>query len=429
MIAGQDKYGFAIELQRLWTQKYERLEWVKEEIASDIQQWRSQPDAYPKPRSFLRSRTGLLVTAAVFGFVLFAVLLSLTYVTSQGGAINGLKATLKAVSTITLAPLPAAAGDSTGTTNPTGAAANVSALAIVDNTIWAATDGGLVRWNPDGTGHAFDMRDFNFPNNEPGSIVAALDGTLWIGAGGVAHVGPEGDRLQYLGYYNKNDGLGTGVVRTLMIDTDGSIWAGGPKQTESPLSHFTADSGTWRTDEIPIDSSALQDVELNIQSLLRSRDGALWLGLQRDGILRWDGNEWTHFGEAQGVSRSSDADRRIRRLLQDRKGMIWAAASDQGLLRFDPAQGRWQQIAVVHDNPPIRTIAEFAAGELWAAGDGIVAYSTDGGQSWTQVGSASDGLGTGVDAIVQDATGQVWIGAYNGGISVYDHGRWKQLQR
>jgi ligand-binding sensor domain-containing protein len=170
-------------------------------------------------------------------------------------------------------------------------------------------------------------------------------------------------------------------------------------------------------------------VELNIQSLLRSRDGALWLGLQRDGILRWDGNEWTHFGEAQGVSRSSDADRRIRRLLQDRKGMIWAAASDQGLLRFDPAQGRWQQIAVVHDNPPIRTIAEFAAGELWAAGDGIVAYSTDGGQSWTQVGSASDGLGTGIDAIVQDATGQVWIGAYNGGISVYDHGRWKQLQR
>jgi hypothetical protein len=33
VIVGEDKYQFAIELQRLWIQKYERLEWVKEEIA------------------------------------------------------------------------------------------------------------------------------------------------------------------------------------------------------------------------------------------------------------------------------------------------------------------------------------------------------------------------------------------------------------
>jgi len=359
-----------------------------------------------------------VATAAVFGMITLVALFGI-YVSSQQNAPSRLEATPNAVVT----------GDNNGNTNPTGAAENVSALAIVDNIIWAATDGGIVRWNPDGTGRTFDITDYGFPDNEPGSIVAAPDGTLWIGAGGVAQVRPEGDRLQYLGYSSKDDGLGTGVVRTLMIDTDGSIWAGGPMQTRSPLSHFTADSMTWRTDEIPIDSPALQGVALNVQSLLRSRDGALWVGLQGDGILRWDGKEWTHFGEAQGVGRSSDADRRIRRLLQDRNGTIWAAASDQGLLRFDPTQGRWQRIAVVHDNARIRTIAEFANGELWAAGDELVARSTDGGQTWTQVGSASDDIGADIGAIVQDAAGRVWIGAYNGGISVYDDGRWEQLQR
>jgi ligand-binding sensor domain-containing protein len=218
--------------------------------------------------------------------------------------------------------------------------------------------------------------------------------------------------LQYLGYYSKDDGLGMGVVRALMVDTDGSIWAGGPKQTRPPLSHFTADSSTWRTDEIPMDSSVLQGVELNIQSLLRSRDGSLWLGLEHDGILRWDGNEWTHYGAALGPSGLRDADRRIRRLL-----------------RFDSAQGRWQRIAVVHDNTPIRTIAEFADGQLWVGGDELVAYSADGGQSWTQAGSASDGIGADIGGIAQDAAGRVWIGAYQGGVSIYDQGQWKQLQR
>jgi formylglycine-generating enzyme required for sulfatase activity len=47
VIAGQDKYVFAIDLQRRWVQKYERLDWVKEEIAGDAQRW-SQPGKVPR---------------------------------------------------------------------------------------------------------------------------------------------------------------------------------------------------------------------------------------------------------------------------------------------------------------------------------------------------------------------------------------------
>ena len=44
VIIGEDKYHFAVELQRLWIQKYAKLEWVKEEITPTLQQWQLPPD-------------------------------------------------------------------------------------------------------------------------------------------------------------------------------------------------------------------------------------------------------------------------------------------------------------------------------------------------------------------------------------------------
>ena len=39
IIAGRDAYVFTVDLQRLWVQKYRRLEWVKEEITDVVRGW------------------------------------------------------------------------------------------------------------------------------------------------------------------------------------------------------------------------------------------------------------------------------------------------------------------------------------------------------------------------------------------------------
>jgi WD40 repeat protein len=39
VIMGQNQYHFTVDLLRLWIQKYERLEWVKEEIRDTLQKW------------------------------------------------------------------------------------------------------------------------------------------------------------------------------------------------------------------------------------------------------------------------------------------------------------------------------------------------------------------------------------------------------
>jgi serine/threonine protein kinase len=307
-------------------------------------------------------------------------------------------------------------------------ASMVNDMARTSDAVWAVTDGGLVRWSADGTGHAF-TEDDGLPFAEPQAIAVTRDGTLWVGGGGVARIRPTTNGIKVEAFYTKDDGLGTGAIRTLMIDSDGSIWAGGPQGTSRfALSHF--DGNAWRTDELPVDDPALKEVELQVQSILRSRDGALWLGLRKDGLLRWDGKGWTHYATAQGVGAGSNsqADMRIRRIVQSNDDTLWAAASEQGLLRFDAEQGRWQRVAVVSDGTPIRSIALFADGTLWAAGDGLVARSADNGQTWVAVGSERTTVGADIGSLMQDPAGRVWVGAYEGGVSVFD-GRWRALQR
>jgi hypothetical protein len=39
VIVGEDKYRFAVDLQRLWVEKHRRLEWLKDELADSLPAW------------------------------------------------------------------------------------------------------------------------------------------------------------------------------------------------------------------------------------------------------------------------------------------------------------------------------------------------------------------------------------------------------
>jgi hypothetical protein len=62
VIAGRDKYVFTVDLQRLWVQKYERLEWVKEEIAGEAKRWMEN---IVLPKLVHRRRLMLMVTSMI----------------------------------------------------------------------------------------------------------------------------------------------------------------------------------------------------------------------------------------------------------------------------------------------------------------------------------------------------------------------------
>jgi len=64
VIAGQDKYTFTVDLQRLWVQKHRRLEWVKEEIVDAVQEWPSSATLLSR-RKVMVGLAGLGLAAAV----------------------------------------------------------------------------------------------------------------------------------------------------------------------------------------------------------------------------------------------------------------------------------------------------------------------------------------------------------------------------
>jgi hypothetical protein len=73
IISGRDTFLFTIDLQRLWVQKYRRLEWVNEEIADTVRGWLPQPPMSRLP-SFTRRRALTVGGAALAVLVVFAIL-------------------------------------------------------------------------------------------------------------------------------------------------------------------------------------------------------------------------------------------------------------------------------------------------------------------------------------------------------------------
>ena len=322
-----------------------------------------------------------------------------------------------------------------------GDAASVNGLASGGgDVVWAATEGGLVRWTTSGAWQLLANAQgnaFGFDDDNREALAVASDGTLWIGGGGVAHVRVNGTRLTRIDYYNRDDGLGMGVVHAVMVDPDGSVWASGipDRSKPPPLSHFDgqqhADGNAWHTLDVPLDRAPVTGTGLNIWSMARARDGSLWLGLATAGVLRWDGTRWTHFAPAPSIDSSPRCatDMRVRRLVEDRRGTMWAAGTCQGLLRLDPAAGRSQQVQVAGSQRIVQAMTLSSRGELWVAGPDLVAMSTDDGQTWTLMASAGDALGTDVTSLVEGPDGRMWLGDYAEGLSVLDGRQWRHLQR
>jgi hypothetical protein len=75
VIIGEDKYQFAIELQRLWIQKYERLEWVKEEIAASLRVWQPPEVVIEQRQLQRRSRGDLLAVTVILGFFVALIIM------------------------------------------------------------------------------------------------------------------------------------------------------------------------------------------------------------------------------------------------------------------------------------------------------------------------------------------------------------------
>ena len=423
ILNGDDQVKYAVDLTHFWLRKFQRLEWVKEEIQEPIKGWLVErpatiPPAVAPGKAAARAETTprpnrlRLLLGGVALLVILGVLVA---------------------SILDWGPFESAAQENvvaeTGFVVPGGDALLVNDLVEAGGAIWAATEAGLVRWSAEGEATVVPGDAHGFPEPANQTLAVAADGSLWVGGGGVSHVELSDDDVRLIDYYDRDSDLGMGVVRELMIDDNG-VWAGGNTAYESPLSMFDGES--WDYNALSLAEPIAAGVDPAVWSLLRDFGGNLWIGLLEDGILRWDGAEWTHWGPEDGVGGDSEeiGDTRVRGLVQDGQGTIWAAAGGRGLLRYEQGMDAWEPVELEEITSWVTAVAIVPDGGLWVGQeDGTVLRSYDYGDSWDVIATPEHGLGVDITAIVWDAAGRTVVSSYGGGVSVYGSSGWTRLQQ
>lgn len=161
---------------------------------------------------------------------------------------------------------------------------------------------------------------------------------------------------------------------------------------------------------------------------LQTRDGALWVGTDGDGLYMAP-RENEPFRQ---ITASTSRPATILCLFQDSRGGIWAGSYLNGLTRYNAAAGCFVPVDISLPGAAgkvkeVNVIAEDSHGNLWCGtnGNGICVYNPSEGirefYSYLPGGDAESRLsGNSVHAIVFDSRGRAWIGTSEAGLSVLD---------
>ncbi|WP_322965550.1 ligand-binding sensor domain-containing diguanylate cyclase [Sphingomonas fuzhouensis] len=354
---------------------------------------------------------------------------------------------------------------------------HVTATAIVrasDGTMWIGTRGGLSRYDGQRV-RSFRQRQsdpFSLPDNYVRSLLALPDGGLLIGTnvGGPARYDPASGRFIRLkalkgrigtrifgfapdgagGAYVASDGgihhyvAGSDRIDPMTAeaikgadgrrqvafavhrDADGTLWAG----CEDGL--WVRPAGTRRFVPTSLHHEA---GDQDIWSILRDRQGRLWIGTGSDGLYMSTDRDWRpRFTQMPILTGAAPliGHRTIRALVEDGRGRIWIGTDGKGIILLDPVHG-FAAIPLRHlsANPlslpgdTVRALALDGSDGVWAATEMGAARTQGPGGGTLHIGSAMPDPGMSlsddnVRGIMVDRHDRIWLGYSNGMVDRLD---------
>ncbi len=289
-------------------------------------------------------------------------------------------------------------------------------------------------------------------------------GMLWFGTTENGLYGFDGKTFRR---FLMADGLNSNEVYTLFEERAGRMWVG----TGKGLCLF--DGQTFTEVRIPLP----KDLPINanpryrnahwVYQILQTKDGALWFATI-DGVYRYDGKQFSFFDQLQSAKGFLTPNDKAERMLEDRAGNLWfGSRTNEGVFRYDGKSLTRLKLEVLYQNGPspkplawgwpqvqdrsgniwfsswggayryngqsftafskaeglpgiVTRIVEDKNGYLWFGGDGLCRYD---GKTFRCFG-ARDGLNTsGVWSILEDKTGNLWVGTRETGLFLFDGNR------
>jgi len=158
-----------------------------------------------------------------------------------------------------------------------------------------------------------------------------------------------------------------------------------------------------------------------VQSIIKDRHGVLWFGTNH-GLCSYDGLGWKvlhlyYHGDSLSPLGAE-------KVLEDRGGALWCTVPGGGVVRYDGASYRQYMPGdglASFLTPRSSRTARGPCGWARPTRESPATTGPGGGPSRTADGLVSDE----VLAICQDASGALWFGTRNDGISRYDGNAWR----
>jgi diguanylate cyclase (GGDEF)-like protein len=277
-------------------------------------------------------------------------------------------------------------------------------LASVDAAHLLVQNGGrLHQVQPDGKGGWHGVPFFSpvqtteHPElNDLYGLMRDPDGTLWMGCGPSLCRYRDGVPALLGGA----EGLPAQRWDALLRDSAGTLWLGGTTH----LMALPADARRF-SDRTPDQFSARENT--SPVTLLQDSDGRL-LSASDNGVFRYAGGRWEHYGEAQGMRIGTGS----HALLQDREGDLWLGLSGLGLVQWQGYR-HWENWTKGQGLPDL---------DIWSllrTSDGTLHAGTGNGLAqWRGRGFAVATTGVGAtspwSALAEDRNGDLWAGGFSG---------------
>ncbi|KAA3624098.1 MAG: hypothetical protein DWQ02_23555 [Bacteroidetes bacterium] len=246
--------------------------------------------------------------------------------------------------------------------------------------IWIGTFGeGLYCYHPGrGTYRLFTQND-GLTN---GSILS-LDGRpgeLWIASlGGVTTFEYDEDILESRRYnsknFNQNSALGTNFIYKVFLDKQGRVWFGTDGKGLALYEKGQIKNFDYQDGAEGLSSEELVDRRFKtVYSITQGASGDIWFSTARDGLFKFDGENFVHFTTEDGLRHME-----ISCLEADRNGNI-LIVHPEGIDLLNETTGTItyynDQVGLANFEPNLNSIATDTSGLTWVAGqESIIKYA------------------------------------------------------
>lgn len=268
-------------------------------------------------------------------------------------------------------------------------------------------------------------------NNVSNSLVEDGDGNIWTGTwgGGVCIYNRKLDNFKRVGPHSGlkgKTGFPSKFVYVMYKDSNNRIWIG-----TSDKGLFLADPDKLTFKQFvhdPADPSSLSNN--GVHAITEGKDGDLWIGTLGGGLNRFDPEtgQFVSYLHKEGDS-ESPGNNVITTVFYDSKDRLWIASSDNTVSLMKTEPGKFTHFKH-HPSDP-NSIGDYHITTI-AENDHVIWIGTDGGlmrydekannfHHYHSVPFDRKGLASNqVKMVYNDQHGRLWVGTYNGGISMFD---------